>query len=355
MTQKLSQKDAGLFTSQDDIVVSDASLAPELTKVWTDEDQGQIAVSVDRLVFDSIPDIAARYLEPNGFSLNLENILAVIDSMRIAVFAGVSSRQVSNMNVAKKILPAVYMQLPRKSDVGSILKKFYSEIGRYEAELGRLQDAELRARKVADSSIKDESVKKIVDSLQTENLSLRADLERLQRKLAAAESQVQASLQMQDPTVINGLKEYVVRSVRIQEGAVLFKADDTQFSYPLKDVGGTPVVGAKAIGFHGGRNTPAVWVYNPPPTPFIERLATAVAVDGRKVKLRFDSRAERLVTVASDQAIPTRNAKILGRFSGEHLVTLSLVSADGSTRIADLVFEEQTKRQLDETIDQEAS
>jgi hypothetical protein len=275
--------------------------------------------------------------------------------MRIAVFAGVSSRQVANKNVAKKILPAVYMQLPRKSEVGSILKRFYSEVGRYEAELGRLQDAELRARKVADSSIKDESVKKIIDSLQTENMALRADVERLQRKLAVAEGQLQSSLQIRESTVISGLKEYVVRSVRVQEGTVLFKADDTQFSHPLKELGGTPVVGAKAIGFHGGRNTPTVWVYNPPPAPFVERLATAVAVDGRKVKLRFDSRAERLVTVATDQVIPPRNAKILGRFSGEHLITLSLVSADGSTRIADVIFEEQTRRQLDEMIDQEAS
>lgn len=355
MGKNPSQKDAGLFTSPDEIIVSDATIAPELTKVWADEDQGLIAVSVDRLVFDSIPDIAARYLEPNGFSLNLENILAVIDSMRIAVFAGVASRQVSNKDVAKKMLPAVFMQLPRKSEVGSILKRFYNEIGRYESELGRLQDAELRARKVADSSIKDESVKKIVDTLQTENLALRADLERLQRTLAAAESQLQASFQAQERTVVTGLKEYVVRSVRVQEGAILLKADDTQFSYPLKALDGTPVVGAKAIGFHGGSDAPLVWIYSPRPTPFIERLAVAVAVDGRKVKLRFDNRSERVVTLTSHQIIPPRNAKILGRFSGEHLVTLVLVGSESGARICDLLFEEQTKRQLDDVIDQEAS
>jgi hypothetical protein len=118
---------------------------------------------------------------------------------------------------------------------------------------------------------------------------------------------------------------------------------------------GTPVVGAKAIGFHEGSNPPLVWVYGPPPTPFVERLAVAIAVDGSKVKLRFDDRAERVITLVSHQTIPPRNAKILGRFSGEHLVRLSLVGSDGNTRIADLIFEEQTRRQLDEAIDQEAS
>ena len=70
-----NQKQAGVYINANDIDVTDAGLDPSLSKVWTDESTGEIAVSVERILFDSLLDIAARYLEPNGFSLNLENLL----------------------------------------------------------------------------------------------------------------------------------------------------------------------------------------------------------------------------------------------------------------------------------------
>ena len=79
--QKLKLKSAGVFVDAADIDIASADIDVTLANVWTDDSRSEIAVSVDRVLFDKLVDVAARYLEPQGYSLNLENLLATIDSM----------------------------------------------------------------------------------------------------------------------------------------------------------------------------------------------------------------------------------------------------------------------------------
>jgi len=355
--QKAKQKLAGLYTAATEVDVAEAVLSVELAKVWSDEESGMLAVSVDRLLFDSITEIAGRYLEPNGYSLNLENILAVIDSMRFGVFANVSGRPQSDGRArAKKLIPAVFMQLPRRQEMGSVLKKFYDEVGRYEAELSRLHDLESKAKKAIEASIKDDSGKKAFEAVRIENEALREELLRIQKKLAAAQDALRFVPVANNESLPGGIRPCVVRSVRVQEGVVLLKADENQFTVPLKLLGGTPLAGAKALALYEGGNFKAVWVYDPQPTPFEEKLAEVVAVDGRKLKIRFSDRRESIVTIASHQEMPMSGSAILARFSGGYLVAMSVVSRGYEMGIADLVFEQQTKLQLEGmTHEEEAS
>ena len=103
-----NRKQAGVYINASDIDVTDAALDPGLSKVWTDEATGEIVVSVERVLFDSLLDISARYLEPHGYSLNLENLLATIDSMRMGVFANTTSKPGSDgRSIAKKLIPVL--------------------------------------------------------------------------------------------------------------------------------------------------------------------------------------------------------------------------------------------------------
>ena len=356
MDRKANQKSAGLYTTAEEIDIAQATIGPDLSKVWFDEENGSIAVSVDRLLFDNLTEVASRYLEPNGYSLNLENVLAVIDSMRLGVFAAVSSKSQADGKVtAKKLMPALCMQLPKKNDVGKVLRNFYDEIGRYESELARLQNAELRARQTAESSIKDESARKIIENLRVENLSLRSDLERIQKKLVNLENAFRANAPASDDEMPTGARNCVVRSVRVQEGVVLLKTPEAQFTFPLKSMEGTPLAGARAVAFYEGGIVRSVWVYDPLPKPFTSQIARVMSAEGRKIKIRFPSRRETVITLSSEQEAPTRDSQILCKFSGEYLVSLTAITLDNGGKIADLVFDEQTRNQLQDMVGREAS
>ena len=357
MDDKTKQKSAGLFTTAEDIDLSEAAIGPDLSKVWFDEESGTIAVSIDRLVFDDLTEVASRYLEPNGYSLNLENVLAVIDSMRLGVFATIGSKHLPDGKpVGKRIMPALYMRLPKKNNVGKVLRSFYDEVGRYEAELARLQLVESKSRQSVDPSIKDESARKVIENLRVENLTLRSDLERIQKKLLSLENLFRENVQATNSgDMPAGAKNCVVRSVRVQEGAVLLKADETQFTIPLRKLEGTPVAGARAVAFYEGGVARSVWVYDPAPEPFYCQVAQVISVEGRKIKIRFPNRKERIIALLSDQEPPAQGGKILCKFSGAHLVSMTSVEIDNGGKIADLLFEEQTINQLKDVGEREAS
>ena len=351
------QKLAGLFVEVKDVDVSDASIDTGLAKVWSDEPSGELAVSVDRLLFDSLLDVATRYLEPNGFAQNLENLLAIIDSMRLGVFATTSAKNRSDGRaVAKKLMPALFMQLPRKREIGPILRRFYDEVARYESELSRLQLVESKARQALDSAIKDESGKKTLESLRRENDALKEELARISKKLAFAEDAIRSvPINGQDNLLPPGIRSCVVRAVRVQEGVVLLKSDDTQFTVPLKSLEGTPTLSARALGFHEGGVIKSVWIFDPKPEPFSSKLAVVVATDGRKIKIKFTDRIEQIVQVSAGEEIPNPGTAILAKYAGVHLISLVGVSSDASLRVADIIFDRQTKMQIEEQFSGEAS
>ena len=165
-------------------------------------------------------DISARYLEPHGFSLNLENLLATVDSMRVGVLASTFSKKSSDgRDLAKKLLPVLYMHLPRSKTIGPLLTRFYDEIGRYERELARLQDVEAKSRKLADAAVKDDTGRQTIEALRGENQALRDELAKISKRLAMAEDAMRAvpttSSENMMPTSV---RSCVVRAVRVSEG-----------------------------------------------------------------------------------------------------------------------------------------
>jgi hypothetical protein len=355
--QNSKLKAAGVFIDSKDIDVSRADFDLSLGKVWNDGARSEIAVSADRILFDQFIDIAARYLDPHGFSLNLENLLATIDSMRLGVFATTSSKPAADGRmIAKKVMPQVYMHLPRKGEVGPLLQRFYDEIGKYESELARLQEVESKTKKSIESAVKDESGKRAVQFLQNENDSLRSELEKLGKRLAAAEQQVQQATGQGDVEQLPmGVRSCVIRSVRTTEGTIVVKAGDSQFSVSLKLAKGVPVPNARALGFFESGVIRGLWVFDPAPTSFTTAVATVMAVDGKRVKLRFPNREEKIISMhANSQAIKVGHM-IVAVFAGSFLVDLNLLDHEGKSEVVERIFDEQTTIQLATMFDRGAA
>jgi hypothetical protein len=343
------QKLAGLFVDAKDVDVRNASIDPSLSKVWSDDATGELAVSLERVLFDGLLDISARFLEPHGFSLNLENLLAIVDSMRLGVFATTSSKPASDGRlIAKKLMPILFMHLPRKNKIGPLLQRFYDEIGRYETELARLQDVESKSKKAMESAIRDESGRKTAELLRLENEALREELSKMGKRLAMAEDALRAvPTSSADNQLPVGVRSGVVRAVRPSEGNVLIKSGDNQYSVPLKTLGGLPTINARALAFHEGGVLRSVWIFDPKPEPFTTILAEVVAVDGRRAKLRFADRREQIVTLSGKDHGVRVSVSVLATFARGQLIDLAAVTDGDISNVADAVYDKQTKRQLE--------
>ena len=92
----------------------------------------------------------------------------------------------------------------------------------------------------------------------------------------------------------------------------------------------------------------SVLVFDPMPAPFDLRVAEVMAVDGRKVKVRDSDRKEGLLNLSADQSIPMIGAKLVARLAQGFLVDIVSVGMVEDTMISDAIYDEQTKRQLDE-------
>lgn len=343
-------KQAGIYTEAGDVDISQASVETSLSRVWSDEVSGELAVSIDRILFDGILDIAARFMEPNGFALNLENFLAIIDSMRLAVVADVSSKkQPDGRTFVKRLLPAVYMHLPRKKSVGPLLRRFYDEVGRYEGELARLQELEAKSKKVMDAAVRDESGRKAIDLLRSENSGLREELARISKKMSMMEAALKSvPLSQGDQSFPGGVRSGVVRSIRYSEGLVLVKSGDQQFSVPLKTIGGIPQVNARALSFHEGGLLKSVWVFDPVVQPFPVKLATVLAVEGRRIKIRYDDRSEQVIQIAESEGIPMTGTRMLAKFGGGFVIDLVEISGAADEALVDRIYDKQTSRQIEQ-------
>ena len=347
---RAKQKQSGVYIDASEIDITNASLDSSLSKVWSDEVTGELSVSMERILFDSLLDIAARYLEPHGFALNLENLLSTVDSMRLSVFADISSKKASDGRaIAKKLMPGLYLHLPRKKSVGPLLQRFYDEVGRYESELARLQEIESKSKKIMNAAIRDDSGRQAVEILRIENAALRDELVHMSKRLSMAEAAMRAvPVPSGDNQMPNGVRSCIIRSIRLSEGTILVKSGDQQFTVALKTMGGLPQLNARALSFHEGGVLKSLWVFDPPLENFTLKFATVLAIDGRKAKLRFDDRYEVIASISEGQSIPALGARMLAKFAGGYLIDVMEIGSFADNLSADKVYDIQTKRQIEE-------
>lgn len=334
----------GVHLSDETVDVSSASWDESLSQVIVDEAVGELCASVDRMLFESPAQIGVRFLEPHGFNLNLENLLACLDSMRMGVIAKVSGpKRADGKFVAKKIAPAMYMKLPSRTAKGPLLSRFYDEIGKYEAELTRLQQYEAQSRRAMQAAVKDDSGKSAILQLQRDNELLREEVEKLSRRVGQLSSAMESvPIHSHQSSLPPGIRVSTVRQVKEQDNLVYIKGEAGQYSFPLSRLNGTPAVGARALALHEGGVVRGVWIFEPAPRPFAWNLAEVLYSDGSRIKVRTSDRSE-LVFELSGQEQASRGDQVLLQTSGETVIAWHVLNQNDNSLIANKVYDQQTK------------
>lgn len=334
----------GVHVSDETVDVSAASWDESLSQVIVDEAVGELCASVDRMLFESPAQIGVRFLEPHGFNLNLENLLACLDSMRVGVIAKTSgSKRADGKAVAKKIAPAMYMKLPNRSSKGPLLSRFYDEIGKYEAELTRLQQYEAQSRRAMQAAVKDDSGKSAIMQLQRDNELLREEVEKLSRRVGQLTTAMESvPIHSHQSTLPPGVKISTIRQIKEQDNLVYIKGESGQYSFPLHKLNGTPTVGARALAMHEGGVVRAVWVFDPQPRAFTWNVAEVLYSDGTRIKARTADRSEMVFDLGQGQKV-IRGEHILLQTSGDTVIAWHVMNQNDNAMIADKVYEEQTK------------
>lgn len=335
----------GIYLSDESIDVSAATWDQSLSQVVVDESTGELCASIDRMLFESPTEIGVRFLEPHGFNLNLENLLACLDSMRVGVVAKVNgSKRPDGKLTAKKIAPAMYMRLPVRTAKGPLLSRFYEEISKYEAELTRLQQYEAQSRRAMQAAVKDESGRAAVLQLQRDNEMLRDEVERLSRKVGQLTAAIESvPIHSHQSTLPPGVRLSTVRQIKEQDNLVFINGESGQYSFPLSRLNGIPTVGSRALAMHEGGVVRGVWVFDPAPRPFQWNLAEVLFSDGGRIKVRTVDRTE-LILEASERADAVRRGdQILLQSSGDVVIAWHTFTENKNSRTANHVYDEQTQ------------
>lgn len=340
---QLSQQ--GIHVSEETIDVTSASWDESLSKVWVAETSGELCASIDRLIFETPITAAVRFMEPHGFNLNLENILACLDSMKFGVFAKTTGKKVQDREVAKKIIPALFMKLPQRNAKGHLLRKFYEEIAKYESELTRLQQYEAQSRKTAQEAIKDETGRSALAQVQRDNELLREEVNRLSRRVAQLSAAIESvPLHGRETLIPAGIKICQVRQVKEHENLVHLKSEVGQYTFPLSQLNGIPAVGARAFAVHDGGQVRAVWVFDPLPAEFQYSVAKVLVVDGSRVKVRGQDRANHIVDLTPAMQPPQRGDTLILKIASGSVVDWTQVNTHSFEHVISEVFDQQVRR-----------
>jgi hypothetical protein len=337
-----------VYLTEDAIDLSKADWDPSLTRVIHDDPSGDIVATIDRLIFESPLTIAARYLEPQGYQLNFENILACVDSMKFGVTAKVSSRRSPDNRVqAKRIFPLLYMRKPSRTSKGPLLSKFYEEIKKYESELARLQQYEAQSRKAMNAAVKDESGRSAIQQLQRDNDNLKQEIERLTRKVNQLSNAIDAvPLQKADQILPLGLKVGEIRSVSVDEGLAFVKVEQGQFSVALARFNGVPRIGAKVFVRSEGLKVRDVYVYDPAPEPFEIATGEVLYVDQQAIKIRLRDRRELIMSIDLDATPCQIGSEVLVRLADDRIINWQRLDHKPAHSLKARVYEKQTRHQL---------
>lgn len=213
----------------------EAEYDSRLSSAGRDDGQHVVYTTVDRIAYTPAPDVVEKFLDANGYSMNLENILASLDEVRIGYRVHLSNASLppNSIPVAKSFIPALTLKLPAKNRVGPLLAKFYAEVGGYQNELVRLREQAGRANGGQRKEL--EQLRRERDDLKTENQRLRLELNRAQselKQLRKSNSDANKALAEQN-FLPSQVRLAQVHEVDLEGRYVALKAGRKVFSVPL--------------------------------------------------------------------------------------------------------------------------
>jgi hypothetical protein len=341
-----------LILENDQADLSKASYSPDLSFTALDEETDTFSVTVDRVHFRKPLEIVLAVLEANGYASNFENLLSCFDTMVHSVRIRAADRGNSETVTARSFIPSLSFQLPSKSKVGFLLKKFYAEIEAYELDIARL-----RANDQDEAGNKKQSreqMKRDLERLQTENARLQSNVVQLTEQLAQAmKSQAHVTKALESNNIIPPqLKPVLVREISLQERTVTMKAGRSSYTIPIFFLRTMPKIGDPCFLNIKDDQIVDAYFYESPGREFHHEMAEVLHVTEESCKIRDSHRKTMIWTVKHPQEAQVftelkRGSKVILASIDDVIVKLSLVVDQNTDRWSQFVLEKQTVFQLE--------
>lgn len=332
--------------------LSRAVFSEELSAVKMDDSNGEFAATVDKLRFRQVVEVVTTLLKANGYTVNLENMLACLDEFSLGLWVKLVPRSVHRATpVAKSYAPCIRLRLPAKERVGSLLEAFYGEIEAYEAEIARLQ-ALAYGKGDDNSEASPASLRRELQQAKQENQGLQGKIS----ELAATVSQLQRShadaaraLAAQNLLPAN-VRMAIVRAVDFNTRHVALRAGRASLEVPLANFVAIPVVGQHCFVTTHSKHVHGVFLFDHPGLAPECRLGHVLHVAAETCKLRDDGRRTWLFEAQN----PTERALVLSLHRGDRLIVylydgqivrMEAVQEPSPEILSQLVLEAMARRQ----------
>jgi hypothetical protein len=312
-----------IIDSADECDLSTAVLSEQLSSIGLEGQGGTFTATIDKLGLRQLVEVVTTVLQANGYALNLENILACIEQLRLAARVRLTAKSATeHPPKAKWFSPCIRFDLPVKGRIGPLLSKFYAEIDAYESEIARLQ---VREGKLEDRTAR--QLKKEIEQLNKENDGLRQKLAEVSRELAllrrdhtdlsqAFESQKLLPKNVRSATVIK--LNFLSRHIEL-------KSDSKFFQVPLASLHGVPQQGQACLVSVVDGQVEGVFFHAEASTPLDVRMAKVLFIEDDVCKMRDESRRNWLLNAVNPVERDLthqlqRGDRVLLYFYNEHIV-----------------------------------
>ena len=295
--------------------MSKASLNLSLSSTGFDEDTQEFHVSLDRALFKDPVTIISTVLEANGFSINLENILACLDQLKVGVLAKLNARGNQPYPIAKAYLPCFYFKLPSKNQVGFTLKRFYQEIEHYELAISELQEQSQQPIRRKPKPKESESEKLI--ALEEENKLLKKEVEDLKIVLSrAVKSEASATQALASQNLLpNNIRLGVVRELNIEDRQIILKSGRKTISISMAMSNILPNIEDKCLVHYVDGSPKACFFYESTGIALRPILSKIIAMDSQIIKVRDLNRRTWCIPIRNEEEAK----EVAGLKDGDHL------------------------------------
>lgn len=293
LTENPPKKSNLLISQNHEVDLSRAIYSTSLSSSSIDDETQLFYVTIDKVLYQHPVEVIEKVLHANGFSLNLENILACMDDFKIGTSVQLDT-EFSSQGEPVSFIHCIQFRLPQKTSVGRSLSKFYEEIESYESIIADLKGAQASK----DSYVKkDEDSRKKIQELEAENRSLKMQLNLVQSQLDNAVKSVEKAnetLESQNYLPSKVIRA-TVREINFEDRMVIVKSGKTTINLPLFMCDILPEPDDHCLVHVENGNTLGCFFFNKERKRLQAQLANVILVKNNICKIRDENRQTWLI------------------------------------------------------------
>ncbi|MDE1464238.1 hypothetical protein [Spartinivicinus poritis] len=286
---EISSKKSNLLVSQKhEVDLSRAIYSTSLSSASIDDETQLFYITIDKVLYQHPVEVIEKVLRANGFSLNLENILACMDDFKIGTSVQLDD-EFADPDEPLSFIHCIQFRLPQKTSVGPTLSKFYEEIESYESIIADLKGSQANKDSVGK---REAESKKRIQELEAENRSLKMQLRLMQSQLESAVKSVEKAnetLESQNYLPSNVFRA-TVREINIEDRMVIVKSGKTTINIPLFMCDILPEAGDHCLVHVEQGNTLGCFFFNKERKHLQPQLAKVILVKNSICKIRDENR-----------------------------------------------------------------